>query len=100
MRATYDPDVRAIAIGLGADTRHRQVREVAPNAWVGVRDGAPVLVEMIGVGSEDDEERLAAAARAFSLDGIALVAAFRAAVAVPGRPVTIEVGASVPGAAA
>jgi hypothetical protein len=93
MRATYDPEARAIAVVLAADERHSVVREVTDGMYVGLRDEVPVMLELVGMGSADDEGRLEAAAVQYGLDSAAVLAAFRAALAVPGREVTIDVTA-------
>lgn len=93
MRATYDPEARAIAVVLAADERHTVVREVTDGMYVGVRGDVPVMLELIGIGGGDDEVRLEAAAVAYGLDSAAILAAFRAALAVPGREVSMDVTA-------
>ncbi|MGE4427102.1 MAG: hypothetical protein AB7G37_11680 [Solirubrobacteraceae bacterium] len=93
MRATYDPRARAVAVIFVADARHGVVREVADGVYVGLRDDAPVMIELVGMGGADDEDRLSAGAAACGLDGSAIIAAVRAAVAVPGREVTVDVTA-------
>ena len=91
MRATYDPEARAIAVVLAVDERHSVVREVTDGMYVGLRDGVPVMLELVGMGTGDDERRLAAAAAGYQLDSAAILAAFRAALGVPGREVTVDV---------
>ncbi|MCK9249459.1 MAG: hypothetical protein M0P31_10865 [Solirubrobacteraceae bacterium] len=51
------------------------------------------MIELVGMGGADDEDRLSAGAAACGLDGSAIIAAVRAAVAVPGREVTVDVTA-------
>jgi len=90
MFARYDSEARSLAIDLEADASHQHNPEVAPNVLVGVRDGQAVSVEVIScdvVGLDG----LDAAARAFGLDGEALLAAARAAIAAPDRGVNITV---------
>jgi hypothetical protein len=93
IRATYDPEARAVAIVLAADERHTVVHEVVDGMYVGLRDGMPVMLELIGMGGTDDEHRLEAAAGEYGLDAAAVLTAFRAAVGVPGREVTVDVAA-------
>ncbi|MBB4662214.1 hypothetical protein [Conexibacter arvalis] len=91
MLAHYDSEARSLAISLEADASHRRVTEVAPNVIVGVRDGRAVFVEVIAcdvVGLDG----LGTAAREFGLDGDALHAAARAAIAAPDRDIDITVG--------
>jgi hypothetical protein len=50
MRATYDPEARGSAVILAADERHGVVREVVDGMFVGLREGAPVMLELVGMG--------------------------------------------------
>lgn len=93
MQALYDSHARAIAIQLTGDARQDRTHEVAPGAIVGLRDGLPVEVELLAVGSDDDGARLAQIAGHYGLDVQALSASLQAAVAAPDRPVTVDVGA-------
>lgn len=93
MHAIYDSQARAIAIQLAGDARQDRTDEVVPGAVAGLRDGRIVEVELIGVGSPDDDERIGAVATRYGLDAQALTAALRAAVAAPDRTVTVTVTA-------
>lgn len=91
MHATYDTAARAVAIQLEDDARQDWTDEVAPGAIAGLRDGRVVEVELLAVGSSDDAERISLIAQRYGLDAQALMAALRAAVAAPGREVTMTV---------
>ncbi|MBF6620662.1 MAG: hypothetical protein ITG02_10590 [Patulibacter sp.] len=91
MQALYDSAARAIAIHLADDARQDRTDEVAPGAIAGLRDDRVVEVELLAVGSDDDHDRIALIADRYGLDGQAITAALRAAVAAPDREITVAV---------
>lgn len=93
MQAIYDSEARAIAIQLDGNAQQDRTNEVVPGAIAGLREGRIVEVELLGVGSGDDLRRLAHVSARYELDGQAIAAAFRAAVAAPDRQVTVTVTA-------
>lgn len=93
MQAIYDSRARAIAIQLEADARQDRTDEVAPGAIAGLRGGRIVEIELLGVGSDDDLERIALVSSRYDLDMEGVTAAFRAAIAAPDRQVTVTVTA-------
>ncbi|MDO9410102.1 hypothetical protein [Patulibacter sp.] len=93
MQAIYDSQARAIAIQLESDPRQDRTDEVAPGAIAGLRDGRIVEVELIGVGSADDLQRIGLVSARYGLDPEAITAAFHAAVSAPDRLVTMTVTA-------
>lgn len=94
MRAEYDSSAQALGITVigSREPRSRRGDEVAPGCVVAVDErGRAVDVELL-----DPEANLASlrvAAERFGLDHEALVAAARAALTAPDRPVTVNVGA-------
>jgi hypothetical protein len=90
MRADYDTDAETIQIEL-EPVEHLDGDDAGiEGVVVGVCDGRPVLIDLIGVGLRI-EERLRAAAARHDLDAEALVAAANAALAAPNRTVTLDV---------
>lgn len=94
MIARYDSEARSLAIGLTADSRHQQTREVATNTIVGMRDDQAVAIEVIRV-DHVGLDGLDVAAQEHDLDREALHAAADAALAAPDREVVINVMARV-----
>lgn len=92
MRTDYDSEGDTLAIALeridradyGDDATH-------PQAVVAIRAGRPVVIDVIGAGSDVDGP-LRAVARRYDLDVEALLAAAHAALAAPDRTVTLELG--------
>lgn len=91
MRADYDSQGDTLAIELeavgqldsGDDTVH-------PRAVVGLVDGRPVKIDVLGAGANVDAA-LAAVAEHYELDIEALKAAARSALEAPDRQVVLEV---------
>jgi len=91
MRADYDSEANALSIDL-IDVLHWEGSEgVGDRVNVAFAKGKPANVELLYPDLGVDEVLREAADR-FDLDGDALIAAARAAVAVPDRVVTLEVG--------
>jgi hypothetical protein len=91
MRADYDSEGDTIQIELEAVDRLDFGRRVQNGAViVHFLDKRPVIVDVIGTGS-DHEEPLRIAAEQYELDAEALVAAAQAALAAPDRTVTLDV---------
>lgn len=94
MQAEYDSRARALGITVvdNAEPRAQYGDEVGPGCVVAVDDrGRAVDVELLD--PEEGLGSLKAAAERYHLDHEALVAAARAALAAPDRPVTVDVGA-------
>lgn len=62
---------------------------------VGFQDGRPALIDVIGTSKPGFEQPLRVAADRHHLDAEALIAAAKAALAAPDRPVRLDVGARV-----
>lgn len=93
MQAIYDSAARAIAIQFVSDARQDRTDEVAPGAIAGLRDGQVVEVELLAVGSDDDDARISEIVDRYGLDAEAIVAALHATVMAPDREVTLAVAA-------
>lgn len=92
MRADYDSEGDTIQIDLEPiDRLDYGDDEVDDRIVVGILGERPVRVDVIGTGG-DIEEPLRAVADAYDLDAEALVAAARAALAVPDRGVVLNIG--------
>ena len=91
MKADYDSEANAMSIDLVAAGRWDHCEKVADRVNVAIADGRPVNVELLypTMGIEDP---LRAAAERYDLDAEALIAAAKAAIAAPDRPVTLDVG--------
>lgn len=91
MRADYDSkaDTIQIEMGVNVDRLDRDDASI-PGLIVGIADGHPVMIDLIGTGT-DIEYRLRAAADRYGLDAEALIAAATAARAAPDRAVTLDV---------
>jgi hypothetical protein len=92
MRADYDSEGDTIQIDLESVDRLDYGDDgIDERIVVGIRDQRPVRVDLIDT-SGDLAIPLRAVARAYDLDADALIAAARAAMAVPDRPVVLDVG--------
>jgi hypothetical protein len=92
MRADYDSEGDTIQIELGR-VRKLGHSELVENGAViiGIHEDRPVMVDVIGTRNGFGEPLRVAAAR-YELDAEALIAAANAALAVPDRTVTLDVG--------
>lgn len=91
MRADYDSEGDTLAIYLAeVDRADYGDDETHPQAVVAIREGQPVIVDVIGA-RDDVEEPLAAVAAGYELDYETLLAAARAALAAPDRTVVLDV---------
>ncbi|MEX2108620.1 MAG: hypothetical protein WD827_07010 [Solirubrobacterales bacterium] len=93
MRADYDSEGDTIQIEL------EQVRKLGHGedvdggaAIVGVHEGRPVCIDILSARRCGVEAPLRAAAERYDLDAEVLIAAAQAALAVPDRTVTLDVG--------
>jgi hypothetical protein len=92
MKADYDSKGDTIQIDLGPIGRiDYGDDEVDDWLVVSICDGKPVRIDVIGTDG-DLGESLRAAARRYSLDGEALIAAAQAALAAPDREIVLDVG--------
>lgn len=92
MRADYDSEGDTIRIDLEPAGRlDYGDDEVHERLVVGVREGRPVRVDVIGTGG-DVAEAIRAGASAYGLDPEALLAAAQAALAAPDREVVLDIG--------
>jgi hypothetical protein len=91
MKVGYDSEADALSIDLVEVDAWDFGEEVGTSCTVAMRDGQPVNVELLSPG--DNLDQLGAAATRFNLDHQALLAAARAGLSAPDRPVTVEVGA-------
>jgi hypothetical protein len=94
MRADYDSEADALDIELRPFDRYERQEQVH-DSWctVGFSDGQLVDVELLTPAEHLD--LLDVAAQRYDLDGEALLAAARAALAAPDRVVKLEVAAEV-----
>lgn len=90
MRADYDSKANAISITLAPVEHAQRADQVHERAVVALHDGHPVELQLLypdlGV-----EEPIAAVVARYDLDGGALEAAARSALAVPDRVVVLDV---------
>lgn len=93
MRADYDTEGDTIQIEL------EKVRELdhgerlaGGGAVVGIYEGRPVSIDVLSARRCGVEQPLRAVADRYRLDAEALIAAAKAALAAPDRPVTLGVG--------
>ena len=95
MKADYDSKGDTIQIDLEPGSRV-DYGDDETDDWlvIGIRDGRPVRIDVIGTGG-DLEKSLRTAARHYSLDAQALLATARAALAAPDREVAVDVGVRV-----
>ena len=92
MRADYDSQGDTIQIELERVEKLGHGEEVEDGAViVSIYEDRPVMVDVIGT-KPGFEGALRIAAQRYGLDGEALAAAARAAVAAPNRPVLLDVG--------
>ena len=92
MRVDYDSQGDTIAITLvDVDDADYGDDSVHPQAVVAIRDGQPVIIDVIGARG-DVKAPLAAVASRYDLDFEALVAAAHSALAAPDRVITLDVG--------
>lgn len=96
MRADYDSEGDTIQIQL-EDVRRLGFGEDVENGAVvvGIHEGRPVMVDVIGARRHDFERPLRVAAERYELDAEALVAVANAALAAPDRPIRLDVGARI-----
>lgn len=91
MRADFDKTADTIQIELEPVDRLDGDVATIPGVLVGFCAERPVLIDLFGTGGDVDE-RLRAVGERFELDGEALIAAARAALSVPDRAITLDVG--------
>ncbi len=91
MRADYDSQGDTIQIELGPVDR-LDYGDYDTGAVVGILEGRPVYVDVIGARQSGVDQPLRAAAERYDLDAEALIAAAQAALAAPDRPITLDVG--------
>lgn len=90
MKADYDSEGGTIQIDLeAANGLDHGDDEIDRRVVVGIRKERPVRIDLLEVG--DLEEPLCKAAAAYELDADVLIAAARAALAVPDRTVVLDV---------
>jgi len=90
MKVDYDSEADALSIDLVEVDRWDFGEEIEnTSCTVAMRDGRPVNVELLS--PADNLAQLEIAARRFDLDPEALLAAARAGLSVPDRPVTVEI---------
>ena len=91
MRVDYDSEADALSIDLIEVDRWDFGEEIEhTSCTVALREGRPVNVELLSPAKNLDQ--LEVAAKRFHLDSQALLAAARAGLSAPDRPVTVEVG--------
>ena len=92
MRADYDSEGDTLAIELVDDVDHADFGDdsVDPQAVVAIREGKPVIIDVIGA-RHDVDGPLRAVATRYDLDVEALLAAARSALAAPDRVVVLDV---------
>lgn len=90
MRADYDSKGDTIQINLVDSATEADYGDDEVDDWlvVGIRDGQPVRIDVIGTDGDTAESLRVAAAR-FDLDADALIAAAGAALASPDREVVL-----------
>lgn len=94
MKADYDSEADALSIELRQFRRYdRQEPVDDDNCHVGIVAGRPVDIELLYPARHLDLLRVAA--EQFDLDGEALLAAARAALAAPDRLVTMDLSGSL-----
>lgn len=91
MKADYDSEGDTIQIDLEpVDRLDYGDDEIDERVVVGIRNGRPVRIDVIGT-SGDLDEPLRAAAERYGLDTESLIAAASAALAAPDRQVVLDV---------
>ncbi|MGE5281518.1 MAG: hypothetical protein ACM3N0_04195 [Chloroflexota bacterium] len=90
MRADYDSEGDTIQIDLVDSVDRVDYGDDEVDDWlvVGIRDGRPVRIDVVGT-SGDTAGSLRIAARRYDLDAEALIAAARAALSSPDREVVL-----------
>jgi hypothetical protein len=95
MKVDYDSEADALSIDLIEVDRWDFGEEIeGTSCTVAMRDGLPVNVELLS--PEKNLPQLQLAAKRFDLDPQALLAAARAGLSVPDRPVRVEIGETSP----
>jgi len=95
MKADYDSEADAISIDLRPFGRFEEQEQVDDDyCVVGFEKGRPVNVALLS--PAEHIELLEKAAKRYSLDSVALIAATRAALAAPDRIVELNLGAPLP----
>lgn len=95
MKVDYDSEADALSIDLVEVDRWDFGEEIeGTSCTVAMRDGRPVNVELLSPAK--NLAQLKIAAKRFELDPKVLLAAARAGLSVPDRPVTVEVGKTSP----
>jgi hypothetical protein len=95
VKVDYDSEADALSIDLIEVDRWDFGEEIEETSCtVAMRDGQPVNVELLSPAK--NLAQLEVAARRFDLDPQALLAAARAGLSVPDRPVTVEIGKPPP----
>jgi uncharacterized protein YuzE len=95
MKVNYDSEADALSIDLVEVDRWDFGEEIEnTSCTVAMRDGQPVNVELLS--PAQNLPQLEVAAKRFGLDPQALLAAARAGLSVPNRPVKVEVGSPSP----
>lgn len=92
MQADYDSIADTLQIELEPVERLDRDDAGVEGAVVGLSEGRPVLIDVIGT-TVDIDVRLRAVADRHGLDAEALIAAARASLAAPNRTVTLAVAA-------
>jgi hypothetical protein len=93
MKVDYDSEADALSIDLVKVDQWDFGEELeGTSCTVAMRDGRPVNLELLS--PRDNLDQLLVAAERFGLDSQALLAAARAGLEAPDRPVTVEVGRS------
>ncbi len=97
MTADYESAYDTIQIELGPIDELSGGSDVVEGGLVIVsfEDGRPALIDVIGTRDPDFERPLRIAAERNGLDAEALIAASKAAIAAPDRPVRLDVGARI-----
>ena len=96
MRADYDSEGDTIRIEWMEFQRPAYGEDVENGALiVSVHDDLPVAIDVIGTRNHDFDQALRTAAQTYELDAEALIAIAHAALAVPDRPVQLDVGARI-----
>src|SRR4051794_29229101 len=95
MKADYDSEADAISIDLCSFKSFDEQRQVDDDyCVVGFEKGRPVNVALLS--PAEHLELLETAAERYDLDGTAIIATTRAALAAPDRVVELNLGAALP----
>jgi hypothetical protein len=96
MRADYESATDAVEIELEpVDRLDHGVPVEGGAAIVHFAGDRPVVIDVIGTRKHDFEQPLRVAAERYGMDAEALIAASKAAIAAPDRPVRLDVGARI-----